>query len=153
MRLLESGERRVAFEKAFDLFRSFERLCRICRRCDNARVGLSGRAGARQQGAQFSISAALLRRYGHRAANVENEVDAWSNFFPVESNCQNLRAGIRGPVHMTEVITDRVLPIVLELQRTSGSRAKPLSEPPPYRRSWHCQSKRRCDFVDLGPVK
>jgi hypothetical protein len=107
------------------------------RRGDDARLGHGGRARARQKPRELTIGAELRLRHAHRAADVEHEIDAGGDLFPVEADGEHLGTRVGGPVDVTEIVPRHIRTVVLKLQRTAGARVKPLADSPAERRARH----------------
>ena len=112
---------------------------RVRRRRDDARLGHGGRAGAGQQARELPVGAELRLRHAHRAADVEHEIDARRDLFPVQADREHFGTRVGGPIDMPEVVTRHIGTIVLELQRAAGARAKPFSDASADRRARHRQ--------------
>ena len=83
---------------------------------------------------ELAVGAELLLGHGHRAADVEHEIDARRDFLAVETDGEQLRTRVGGPIDVAEIITRRVWTVVLKFERAAGARAKPLPDPPAHRR-------------------
>ena len=86
---------------------------------------------------ELAVGAELLLGHGHRAADVEHEIDARRDFLAVETDGEQLGTRVGGPVDVAEIIARRVGTVVLKFQRAAGAGAKPLSDPPAERRPRH----------------
>ena len=57
---------------------------------------------------QLAVRAQLRFRDGHRAADVEHEIDARRDLLAIETDGQELGPRIGGPIDMAEVVAGRV---------------------------------------------
>ena len=131
MAAFERGEAGVAGEEALDVLGHVQglRLGRptVVMMRESATVDAQAQASSPDE---LAVGAELLFGHRHRAADVEHEIDARRDLLAVETDGENLGPRVGGPIDVAEIVAGRVGPIVLELQRAAGARAKPLADPP-----------------------
>jgi hypothetical protein len=62
------------------------------------------------------VRSPFLFGHGHRAADVDHEIDAWCHFLAVETDGEHFGARIGGPVDVSQIVARRVGSIVFEFK-------------------------------------